>query len=296
MTLRGFPPRPGSCRGVVVGPDERRRTLSITNDVETNAGQPPDGPAPAPWRSRALRAGGAVSLGFVAGYGVALMRPAAVTATATPLALAAHAASEANLARTTADMAIEMERLADAERDYARFRGSRQEADSLMRAGLALSEALRAGGSYAVPLARVRGLDGGEDAIAPVSAALLRDVDGVPDRADLSAQLDAIAASVLALGEEEPQRWTTRMAQRIGALVRSDSRVAIQARRSEVFATARDAAARGALAEAMAALDAARCRCGRRVVGLGRGRRQRIALDRHGGPRRRAVMAAYAYR
>lgn len=295
MALRGFPPRPGSCRGVVVGPDERRRTLSITNDVETNAGQTPDGPAPAPWRSRALRAAGAVSLGFVVGYGVALIRPAAVTAAATPLALAAHSASEANLARTTADMAIEMERLADTERDYARFRGSRQEADSLMRAGLALSEGLRAGGSYALPLAALRGLDGGEDAIVPVSAALLRDVDGVPDRAGLSAQLDAIAANVLALGEEEPQRWTTRMAQRISALVRSDSRVAIQARRSEIFATARDAAARGALEEAMTALVPLDADAAAALSGWVEASRQRIALDRM-ADRVAAVVAAYAYR
>lgn len=269
--------------------------MSITYDAETNAGQPPVGPAPAPWRSRALRAAGAVSLGFVAGYGVALMRPAAVPATATPLALAAYAVTEANLARLAADMALEMQRLADAERDYVRFRGSRQEANSLMRAGLALSEGLRAGGSYAVPLAALRGLDAGEDAIAPLSAALLRDVDGVPDRAGLSAQLDAIAASVLALGEEEPQRWTTRMAQRIGALVRSDSRVAIQARRSEIFATARDAAARGLLEEAMAALAPLDADAAAALSGWVEASRQRIAQDRM-ADRVAAVLAAYAYR
>lgn len=267
--------------------------MSITFDAETNAGRPPA--ASAPRRRFALRFAGVGCLGFIAGYGVALTRPVPAPAAATPLALAAYAESEANLARTAADMAIEIERLVDSERDYARFRGSREEADSLMLAGLALTDAMRAGGSYAVQLAALRALAGGEVAIAPVSAVLRRDVDGVPDRIGLSAQLDAIASSVLALGEEEPQRWTTRMVQRVGALIRSDSRVAIQQRRIAIFAAARDAAARGALPEAMEALGPLDPDAAAALSGWIEASRQRLALDAL-ADRVTAAVAAYAYR
>ena len=265
--------------------------MSITYDADTNAGQPQA--ASKPWRSLALRAAGAGCLGFVAGYGAALLRPAATPAT--PLVLAAYAESEANLARTAAAMAIEVERLVHSERDYASFRGSREEADALMRAGLALSDAMRSEGSYAVPLAALRGLEGGQAAIAPLSAALQRDVDGVPDRADLAAQLDAIASSVLALGEEEPQRWTTRMVQRVAALIGSDSRVAIQERRTAVFAAAGEAAARGALPEAIDALGLLDPDASAALVGWVEASQRRIALDNM-ADRTAAAVAAYAYR
>lgn len=266
--------------------------MSITFDAKTTVGQP-DAPAASP--GLLLRIAAAGCLGFAAGYGVANFRPMAASPADTPLALAAYAVSEANLARAAADMAVEIERLVDSERDYARFRGSRAEADALMRSGLALSAALRAGGSYAPALAGLRALDGGEQAIGPLLPALLQDIDGVPDRPGLAAQLEAIAASLLALGEEEPQRWTTRMAQRLGALVGGDSRVAIQARRTETFAAARDAAARGALPEAIAALEQLDVDAAIVLSGWVESCRQRIALDAM-ADRVAAMIAAYSYR
>jgi hypothetical protein len=267
--------------------------LSITHDADTEARQPRA--LSKTWQSLALRAAAAGCLGFVAGYGVALSRPAGTPATATPLALAAYAESEAKLARTAADMAIEIERLVDAERDYARFRGSRVEADALMRAGLALSDAMRSGGSYAAPLAALHGLEGGQAAIAPLSVALQRDADGVPDRASLAAQLDAIASSVLALGEEEPQRWTTRMVERFAVLIGSDNRAAIQERRAAVFAAANDAAARGALPEAIDALGLLDADAAAALAGWVEASQRRMALDIM-ADRTAAAVAAYAYR
>jgi hypothetical protein len=269
--------------------------LSITFDAEAEPGQAAMAPTPARWRGLAMRAVAAACLGFAAGYGVATLRPGTRPAEATPLALAAYAVSEANLARAAADLAIEMERLVEAERDYASFRAHREEDDALLRSGLALRDALRAGGSYAAPLAALRGIEDGEKAIAPIAEELLRGVDGVPDRPGLSAQLDAIAMSVLALGEEEPMSWPSRMSLRIRALVRGDNAAALQERRSQVFAVARDAAARGALQDAIAALGPLDAEAAGALSGWIEASMQRIALDAM-ADRVAAVVTAYAYR
>ena len=50
----------------------------------------------------ALRLAVVGCIGFVAGYGIAMLRVGAAPAAATPLALAGHAVSEAKLARRTA--------------------------------------------------------------------------------------------------------------------------------------------------------------------------------------------------
>ena len=269
--------------------------MSITFDAEAEPGQAATAPTAARWRGLATRAVAAACLGFAAGYGVATLRPGTKPAEATSLALAAYAVSEANLARTAADLAIEMERLVEAERDYALFRAHREEDDALMRSGLALRDALRAGGSYAVPLAALRGTEGGENAIAPIAEELLRGVAGVPDRPGLSTQLDAIAMSVLALDQDEPANWASRMSLRIRALIRGDSAAAIQERRRQVFAAARDAAARGALPDAIAALGPLDAEAAGALSGWIEASMQRIALDAM-ADRVAAVVTAYAYR
>ncbi len=249
----------------------------------------PSRPRVAEWQRFA--AGGLVvaGIGFAAGFGVAAMRPAPATL------IAGLAISEANLAGVTADLAIRMDRLAEVERSVAAHRGRLAETDALVRAGLALRDALRASGSYAGALATVLTLRGGEEALAPWRAELVARSGGVPDRVALAAELDAIAASVLALGDDGAAPWTARMVTWIGGLIRSDSRAAIQDRRRDVLTAARDAAARGSLAEAVAALDMLDPDAAAAMVDWVEAARRRVALDAM-ADRVAAAMAAYAYR
>ena len=257
--------------------------MSTTLDAAPPKSWPDD------WQRFAVGAAVVACNGFGAGFGAAMLRPAPATL------IAGLAISEANLAGATADLAIRMDRLADVERSIAAHRGRLAETDALVRAGLALRDALRAGGSYASALATVLTLRGGEEALAPWRAELMARAGGVADRVALAAELDAIAASVLALADDESAPWTSRMVTWIGGLVSSDSRAAIQDRRREVLVAARDAAARGALAEAVAALDALDTEAAAALVDWVEAARRRMALDAM-ADRVAAAMAAYAYR
>ncbi|MEO3471881.1 hypothetical protein AAFN86_08450 [Roseomonas sp. CAU 1739] len=188
------------------------------------------------WLPAGIGAAAIACLGFGAGYGAAMLRPAGASG--------GFAVTGAARAGTAPDLAIHVERLADVERSFAEHRGRLVEADALLRSGAELRVALRAGGSYAAPLAAVLGLRGGADALGPLREPLVRGAGGAPDSAELSAELDAIALSVLALGDEQPASWSARMMQRVDALLRSDSRAARQDGRRQVFDTARDAASR----------------------------------------------------
>ena len=196
------------------------------------------------WRRAAIAAAALGCIGFAAGYGTARLRPLAVQASALTALPAAHAAN----------LAQHVERLADVERNFAVYRGRLEEADALMRAASALRDGLRAGGSYAGPLAAALAQRGGAEALAPLRGELDLRVDGAPHRAALAAQLDAIALSVLALDDPPPEGWSGRMMRRLVLLLPMESRAARQDSRERAFSAARDAASAGALDAAIVAL------------------------------------------
>lgn len=262
--------------GVAAGLPEGRQLLSTTCHEEPRAEARPRHLG---WLQAGIGAAAIGALGFGAGYGAATLRSDA----------ASGGFAVAGVARAgTRDLAIHVERLAE-------HRGQSVEPDALLRAGAELRVALRAGGSYGAPLAAVLGMRGGAEAIAPLRDALVRGAGGVPDRADLSAELDAIALSVLALGEEQPMSWSGRMIQRLDALLRSASRAARQARRQEAFDAARDAAAQGALLEAVSALDPLDAEAAAALTGWIDAARQRVELDAM-ADRLPVLMSDYAYR
>lgn len=196
------------------------------------------------WRQAAIAAAALGCIGFAAGFGVARMRAPVVLAPALAAQPGAHAAN----------IAQHVERLADVERNFAVYRGRLEESDALLRAAAGLRDGLRAGGSYAGPLAAMLAQRGGAEALAPLREELTRLVDGAPHRAALAAQLDAIALSLLALDEVVPESWSGRMMRRLVLLLPMESRAARQANREQVFGAARDAASRGALDQAVVAL------------------------------------------
>lgn len=255
-----------------MGLPEGRPLLSTTLDEAPQAAAPARLPG---WREAGIGAAVIGCLGFGMGYGVATLR---VPAAPDGLAVAGTAR-----ASTTAV-------LPDAT-PIARP----PEHDALLRAGAELRMALRGGGSYAAPLAAVVALRGGPEALAPLGDALPLGAAGVPSQAELSAELDAIALSVLALGEDEPLSWAGRMMQRLDALLRSDSRAARQERRQWVFDAARDAASRGALAEAVLALEPLDADAAAALAGWIEAARQRLALDAM-ADRVPVLMIDYAYR
>jgi hypothetical protein len=239
--------------------------VSITCDASMRSGS---GWNVVPWRSLAVCAVLSGGLGYGAGHGVATMRAGGASPPDTTLILAAHAASEAHLARTAADLAIGVEQLSRVRRN-----------DALLRAGLALHEALRADGPPAAALAAMLGVEGGAQALATLRADLQGDVAGLPDRPGLAAQLDAVALSILALGLQEPEVWSTRMARRIGDLLGTEGHAAAQQRRQQAFDDARRAAAIGDLATAIDALDGLDAEAAAALVDWVDAARRRMARD-----------------
>jgi hypothetical protein len=255
--------------------------LSITIDAPARPGSGWD---VGPWRRLVLCAVLSGGLGYAVGHGVALTRAGDAPPADVPLMLAAHAIAEAHLARTSADLAIEIDRLSQVRRD-----------DALLRAGLALHEALRADGPPAATLAAMLAVEGAAQALATLRADLPDDIAGLPDRPGLAAQLDAVALSVLALGMQEPEVWSTRMVRRIGELVGTDGHAARQQRRQRAFDGARQAAAVGDLATAIVALDELDAEAAAVLAGWVDAARQRMARDAL-ADRVAASVMAHAYR
>jgi hypothetical protein len=253
-----------------------------------------DGTAPvARWRLLAIGTVAVACLGFGAGFGAATFRS---PASASPAAIAGLAMSEAHLAGATADLALRVDRLAGVERSFVAYHGHYIGTEALMRGGLALRQSMLDGGPYDEPLSTVLALPGAHEALAPLRESLERDAAGAPAMVALSVQLDALAISVLALGEEETEPgWARRMMRRVGTLLHGDSRAALQARRGEIFSTAREAAARGDLAAAIAALGPLDAEAGEVLSGWVDAARRRIAIDAQ-ADRVAAVLVTFAYR
>jgi hypothetical protein len=256
--------------------------LSTTDDAP---------PAAAGWHRLAFATTAIACLGFGAGYGVGALR---APAAASPTAIAGVAMTEANLAGATADLALRVDRLAGAERSFVAWRGQIVGTEALMRAGLTLREAMLADGSYAAPLDAVLALPGGADALAALEPALQAGAAGAPSREVLAVQLDALAGSVLALEQAEEQAgWTRRMMRRMSGYL--SGRTALQGRRSDAFAAARDAAALGDLPASIVALESLDAEAASVLSGWVDAARRRMALDSM-ADRVAASMVTYAYR
>lgn len=251
--------------------------MSTTYDDAPHADVRPWQPG---WRQAAIAAAAVGCLGFAAGFGIAWLRPVAVPAGA-PVAGAAQ-------------LVHHVERLADVERNFAAYRFRLEESDALLRAAAALRDGLRGGGSYATPLAAAFGQRGGAEALAPLRAELALHADGAPDAAALAAQLDAIALSLLALDDVAPEGWSGRMMRRLVAMLPVEGRAARQDRRERAFAAARDAASRGALDQAVAALAPLDAEAAAILDDWVVEARQRAALDLL-ADRVAALMVDYAY-